>query len=80
VNIQWVMGYMTAVSIEHAFRLAADPETKKLASPTAKGVEWFVDRYCADRPSRAVWEAAGALMRSVGHQPPMPKPVPREYR
>jgi len=80
-SIEWVLGYLTSVSQEDAMRVAVGEDLKPLERTDAKAVASFVEKYCEDRPSRPVADAARALLAKLGHQGPTPPPPPkREYR
>jgi hypothetical protein len=80
-NVEWVLGYVTSVSQERAMRIAAGEDLKPLERTDAKAIVSFIDKYCEDRPSRPVADAAHTLLTRLGHQWPTPPPPPkREYR
>jgi hypothetical protein len=79
-NVEWVLGYVTSLLQERAMRAAAGEDLKPLDRTDAKAIVGFVDKYCEDRPSRPVSDAAYSLLGKLGHQWPAPTPPKREYR
>ena len=82
VNLQWVLGYVTAYGVERSFRIASGGDTAgKLRPTTPDEIGQVIDKYCGDRhPDSDVWRAADDLIRQLGGTRPVPTPPVREYR
>jgi hypothetical protein len=81
-NLQWMLGYVTAYSVERSWRVAAggDP-SGKLRRTSADEIGQMIDSYCGERhPDSDLLMATWNLLEQLGGTRPEPQGIVREYR
>lgn len=64
LNMQWVLGFITALNYAESQRKPKDGETDLVDGTDANAIEVWMTNYCQANPLEDIWVAAGLLALS----------------